>query len=372
MKAVKGKIAAVFVAATIGATGLFAPTTARASHELLNVQEFRNFIDANTDTSFIFIKYLAYRFFVELNFALNQHLYNAAVARGGGSDRSSLDGRSYASQEFGRGMAAGSLFGLGEDVSVWASGSHTSSENDFVGTAFESDTNSASFGADIRVDEIATLGAFLSFSNTDTTSSFNNGGSETDSVSFGPYVSAVVNDNVSVDASFGFLFMESDNKRNPAGAAAAITGGQTGTGIFGSANLNYSRWMDALNLNGRVGVTASNVRNKGYVDSTATLVRGSSSSSAQFQFEAQASYYFDNFAPFARVMYQVEASPDIATAAGTPQPANDKDEFVIAGGVNLFGFGPVTGGINYSRTLAHSDFDSWTVSGQISIALGGN
>ena len=376
MKTINGKLAAAVVAVTIGMAGAFVPSTARASPENLN-----NFIDGNSPSNnvvgqgFLFGGPLAglanilsgHDMWGPIGISMANMLWETHKA----DDRFVPDKRSDASWSFGRGMAAGGLFGLGDDASVWASGSHNSAENDFAATAFESDTKSASFGGDVRLDEIATLGAFLSLSDTESSTSFNGGGSETNTVSFGPYVSAVVNENVFVDASFGFLFMESDNRRTPVGGGTVITGGQGGTGMFGAANLNYSRWLENVNLNGRVGVTAANVRNESYTDSTGVAIAGFGSETVQLQLEAQASYFFDNFAPFVRFGYNVEASPDIATAPGTPQPANDKDEFTVGGGVNLFGFGPVSGGINYSRTLARSEFSSWTVVGQISVALGG-
>ncbi len=258
-----------------------------------------------------------------------------------------------------------------DGAALWASGSYSSSEDDFAATAYDSKSWGTSFGGDIKLTDWATAGVFVSYGESDTDTAFNRGGADAQTVSFGPYISAIVNEFVYVDASFGFSFTNIDNRRIAPGTTAVITGEQDATGIFGSANVNVTHWIDNLNLAGRVGVIGSNSQNDNYTDSTGAGITGTSSSLAQLQVEGQATYYFQNVAPFARVGYHIEASEDIATALGTLQPANDKDEIVVGGGVNLFGLGPLSGGVSYSKTLARENFDSWTVMGQVSYVFGG-
>ncbi len=273
-------------------------------------------------------------------------------------------------REFGKGMAAGGAFP--DDVTLWTSGSFTSSEDDFPGTSFDSKTGSVSFGGDIKIEDWVTAGAFVSLSDTDTDTAFNFGGADTKGISFGPYISGTLNKFMYVDMSVGVSLLDVSNHRIAPGTTLVITGDQYARSVFAAANLNASHWMGNLGLSGRVGISGSKTTNDDYTDSTGVLIGGSGSGQAQVQIEGQVSYLVKIALPFLKVTYNRDVlSSDIATPIGTPQPANDKDEVVVAAGVNVFGLGPFSASASFSKTFARENFDSWTASGQISYKFGG-
>jgi len=267
--------------------------------------------------------------------------------------------------EFGSGIAAG-------DGSAGMSGflalSRSSAEDDFVSTAYDSDTNSLSFGADKSFGDSMTVGLSASYSSTDTTSTFNGGSTDTTGWSLSPYAAFVINDMVSIDASAGLSRSESDNTRVAAGAT--ITGTQDSSSRFAALNLNVSTWKGNVGLSGRAGYTYSNTDNDAFTESNGTAIASSSSTFKQISLGGQVSYYAGTVMPYAKLTYNRELGKDrIVVAAGQAQPSNDADEVVLGGGLSIFGSGAMSGGLDISKTLSRSNFDGTAVSGSLSITF---
>lgn len=258
------------------------------------------------------------------------------------------------------------------NVSAWTSISHGEFENEFPLTRYDSDTMSWSVGADYQLAEEFFLGAFFVYSDTDTNTPFNRGGADASTVSFGPYASYRFNDWLSGDFSVGYTSSDIDNSRTTA-AGVRITGEQESRGWFTATNANVTHWIQNWALGGRVGFIFSEARNGSYTDSTNTRILRTQSNLGQLQLEAQARYYVPEIAagvsalPYVKVAYNNDFDRDkIRTAAGNAQPPNDEDEVALGFGATLFGEGPVSGGIDVSKTFAREDFGAWSLTGRLS------
>lgn len=75
---------------------------------------------------------------------------------------------------------------LTDRLSIWASGNYSEAESTFTATAFESETTSGAVGLDYAVSDFATVGATVSYAETDTVSSFNGGGSDSEVYTIAP------------------------------------------------------------------------------------------------------------------------------------------------------------------------------------------
>ena len=260
------------------------------------------------------------------------------------------------------GIAAGDE--AGSQLSVWTSVNYSEAESDFAATAYKSDTTSGSIGLDYVVSDQVSVGAFLSYGETDTTSAFNGGGSDTQSITFGPYVSLVVDDIFSVDGSIGYTSSSIDSTRLV--GAVIGTGKQDGDTVFVSANLNAQKWYGNWGVGGRAGFSYSSTDNDSYTDSLGTTFAATESGLGQLQLGAKLSYYTANLLPYFGATYMYDAISDDVITTTPLQPANDNDEVQLEAGIALFGDGAWSGGLSGNYSLLREEYDAWGIGGNIS------
>jgi len=267
---------------------------------------------------------------------------------------------------FETGIAAGEQAAVTSDnVSVWSSINYSEAESDFTATAFDSETVSGSVGMDYVLSKFVTLGAYISYSDTDTKSAFNGGSSDTETFSIGPYATFVVDDNFSVDASIGYSTSDIDNTRTV--GAVVATGSQNGDTVFMSIGLNGMKWYDNIGVSGRVGWSYSDTDNDSYTDSLSTAFAATDSQLGQIQVGGQVSYYTENFMPYIGATYVYDAISDDVTTVTPPQPENDDDEIRLEGGLSIFGSGAFSGGLSANYTVLREDYEAWGVGGNVAV-----
>ncbi|MEP0069914.1 autotransporter outer membrane beta-barrel domain-containing protein [Pyruvatibacter sp.] len=290
---------------------------------------------------------------------LNNHLTNIQTTR-------ALDGVQISGLPM-SGISAGeNQTPLGQNISAWVSYSRNETENDAPGIAYESDTDSVSVGLDFILGGPLTVGFFVSQSWTDTDSSFNRGGSDTESTTFGPYISVTVTDWLALDASFGHTSSSTDNRRVTA-VGTTVTGTQDGTTNYYSFGAGLSHWFEGgIGLSGRAGYNNSNTKNDAYTDSTATAIAATKSNLAQIQVGGRAMYYTQNFMPYVGVTYINDVKRDKVRTAANPQPANDEDDVLIQTGLSLYGETAFSGSLDFNYNAAREQNDAWGVGGNVS------
>jgi len=262
------------------------------------------------------------------------------------------------------GIAAGEEgSAITDKLSVWASANYSEAESDFAPTAYKSETTGGSVGVDYVVSDFVTVGAFLSYNDTDTTTAFNAGGSDTKSITFGPYASFVVDDMFSVDASVGYTTSDIDNSRTV--GAVVATGNQDGDTAFVSVGLNAMKWYDNIGLSGRVGWSYSDTDNDTYTDSLGTVFAATNSQLGQVSVGGKVSYYAGSFMPYVGATFKQDVISNNVTTVAPPSPANDKNEVSLEAGVSLFGDGPLSGGISANYSVLREDFEGWGLGANI-------
>lgn len=263
------------------------------------------------------------------------------------------------------GIAAGEqASALTDKLSIWASANYSEAESDFAPTAYKSETVGGSVGVDYILSDYVTLGAFLSYNDTDTNSSFNGGSADTQAITFGPYASFVVDDMFNIDASIAYTTSDIDNTRTV--GAVVATGNQDGDSMFVSVGLNAMKWYDNIGVSGRLGWTYSDTDNDAYTDSLGTAFAATDSQLGQISLGGKVSYYGGGYMPYIGATYRYDAISDNVTTVAPPSPANDKDEVQLEAGISLFGDGPLSGGISGNYTVLREEFDGWGVGGNIS------
>ncbi len=263
------------------------------------------------------------------------------------------------------GIAAGEQSSaLTDNLSVWAGAHYFEGESDFAPTAFESETVGGTVGLDYTVSDYVTVGAFISYNDTDTTSAFNGGSADTQAITIGPYANFVVDDIFSVDASIAYTSNDIDNTRTV--GAVVATGSQDGDSMYVSVGLNAMKWYDNVGLSGRLGWAYSDTDNDAYTDSLGTTFGATDSQLGQISLGGKVSYYGGSYMPYVGATYKYDAISDNVNTVTPPSPANDNDEVLLEAGINLFGDGPLSGGISADYSVLRDDYDGWGIGGRVS------
>ncbi len=264
------------------------------------------------------------------------------------------------------GVAAGEQSSaLTDNLSLWASVNYSESESDFAPTAYKSETVGGTVGLDYTVSDYVTVGAFISYNDTDTTSAFNGGSADTQAITIGPYASFVVDEIFNVDASIAYTTNDIDNTRTV--GAAVATGNQDGDSLYVSVGLNAMKWYDNnIGLSGRLGWAYSDTDNDSYTDSLGTTFGATDSQLGQISLGGKVNYYGGSYMPYIGATYKYDAISDNVNTVTPPSPANDKDEVLLEAGVSLFGDGNLSGGISGNYSVLREDYDGWGIGGNIS------
>jgi len=294
-----------------------------------------------------------------LSLTMQNHFFALALGRQnlGTGEVSMLD------NQFG--IAAGEQSSaLTDNLSVWASANYSESESDFAPTAYKSETVGGTVGLDYTVSDYVTVGAFISYNDTDTTSAFNGGSADTQAITIGPYASFVVDDMFNIDASIAYTSNDIDNTRTV--GAVVATGNQDGDSMYVSVGLNAMKWYDNVGLSGRLGWAYSDTDNDAYTDSLGTTFAATDSQLGQISLGGKVSYYGGSYMPYVGATYKYDAISDNVNTVTPPSPANDKDEVLLEAGISLFGDGPLSGGISGNYSVLREEYDGWGVGGNIS------
>lgn len=94
---------------------------------------------------------------------------------------------------------------------------------------------------------------------------------------------------------------------------------------------------------------------------TVLPIRGGSGSGL-LGLEANASYLWGDFEPFARITYEIDLSHDNVL---TPGAANDTNDILVGLGVNWYLNDGVSAGVSYERSLDRDDFEADSITIQL-------
>lgn len=276
--------------------------------------------------------------------------------------------------KFGTGLSAGTVDDYLPNLSVWSSYSFSDFEDDHPTTAMDGNSNSVFFGFDSQpVSDNTIFGFSFGFDWTDTDSRVNGGGSsETESYTISPYVVYIINDNFDVDAAFGFTGSDNDNVRRAGGlpTGAPITSNSDTKTLFGSVNVNYTRWVDNWNFTASTGVSRSHSKTDEYTDSVGTPIPSQSSTLNTISVRGKVMYYWETAQPYVSVRFDWDnVMDDVDIGVGQVAPSNDSTGVALGGGVNFKITDTISGGASLEYTLGRQDFDNLLASVNLRWAL---
>lgn len=289
-----------------------------------------------------------------------------------GGPQSALPGESdklLASRHYGPGMAAAAL---GDRASLWASVAWTSFDEDHPTIAFNGDSVSGFLGADYLFTDRFVAGVAVGAENTDVTSTFNAGGSNSDGITGLGYAAFVFNRYLSADASFGYTGVYDIDQRRTA-LGVPITGSTDGWRWFGAVNLNGTYTVDGWTASGNVGYLRSSSHTDGFTESNGNVVPSGNTALGQVRVGGRLSYSLPapqsnlpRITPYVSGLFEWDHDrTKISVAAGQAVPPDDRTDFVVGGGLSFAFSDRVGGGIEATTVLGRANFNSTTVSGNI-------
>ena len=264
-----------------------------------------------------------------------------------------------------QGMSAGDpQHGIG----VWANYGYTDYENDFSATEFDGRTHTGLIGIDFMPTSNTIVGVALGYENSETDTTFNIGDVESNGYTVAPYVGIALNDYISADASFGFSKIE--NEQSMSFFTLLTESDFDSKRWFATGNLNGFYPVNNWLLSGQFGVLWAKNEQEQYQETFVVLgtpvtrtVAARDSELKQFYLSAEAAYSMNQFEPYARVSYVRDFSRTrLQLDPSLPQPSDDKDDFLVGGGLRMFAKNGFSGNLEYSKRLGRDDFDEDIVS----------
>ncbi len=282
-------------------------------------------------------------------------------------DRISTGSLSNTIKQNSTGMAAGDP---ANGVGVWVSYGYSDFENDFSSTQFDGRTHTALLGIDFMPTSNTVVGIAFGIENTETDTDFNSGDQKTNGFTVAPYAGVSINEHVSVDVSLGYSKLDNEQQ-----SVFPITG--LGD-IPAESDYDSERWFVNGNINGfyslnnwlftgQFGLLWAKNRQEQYQDILVGAgprnVLGRVTRLEQFYLTTEAAYTIDQFEPYARVSYVRDFSRTrLQLDPSLEQPSDDKDEFLVGGGLRVFANQSISGNFEYNKRLGRDDFEEDIVS----------
>jgi hypothetical protein len=252
------------------------------------------------------------------------------------------------------------------NVGAWASGGYTDYEDDFVSTALDGDTTIGLIGIDIAPTEYLLLGVAVGYENSDVVTTFNFGAIESDGYTVAPYFGLIFNDHFSIDGSFGYSEIDSDQTRvgvSLVPGGVVFSSSPSSERYFATVNLNAITTVGNWFLGGRGGFFYAKNDQDAFIESSSSPLvadinnAGFETEIKQWNIGGEIGYGIGNFEPFARGSYErLFDSTEIIVLSG-PQPSNDEDSYLVGGGVRYFGTDGLSASLEWDRRLGRDNFD---------------
>ncbi|MCP5144588.1 MAG: autotransporter outer membrane beta-barrel domain-containing protein [Gammaproteobacteria bacterium] len=263
---------------------------------------------------------------------------------------------------------------------LWSNYNHVDQRSDFVNArneslGFDSSLNSGIVGAHRLFAERWLLGAAIGYDDMSISTAFNGGKSNAEAIMVTPYIAWLVSDHISIDASYGYTWLDYEQHRIAPDNGSPIDSTFDGARWFLSANLAGAWQVNEWQLGARIGYLYVRETHDAYVEQTRA---GSPVSTrlwtvdqrrvtlSQINFGADIARTFEKFEPFAYAVYRNDLSrSEGQDAGGLPEDLGavrsaDDDEFELGFGLRMRGESAWSSAVEFSRIFSRTDYASWT------------
>jgi Autotransporter beta-domain len=214
--------------------------------------------------------------------------------------------------------------------------------------------NLAMGGVDYTFGNNVILGVAYTGDRTRVDTQFNNGSLGGNGYSVAPYIAVPFGRNWVFDASIGWGRNKISQVDNGT-AGFSLTGNTTDARFFSSLAVSYAAQVGKLLWTGKGAYLFSEDKLSQFTQSNNVLVPSTTTRVAQLRLGGQLAYDAGGIVPFAGLTYIYDTQAPTQPVFGGFTPANDRDAWQVALGVNFYSRGPLSGGVQYSQDTSRKE-----------------
>jgi outer membrane autotransporter protein len=188
---------------------------------------------------------------------------------------------------------------------VWVDASGSYISNDAAGKAYEGGGPTFLSGIDATIDNAWVVGFSAGYNRADLNVNVFDGNRVTEGAILGPYVSYVVNDHVTVDASFTYTRLATDFTTGPTNP---VRGSFNSNRFAGAANVNYFDVLGPVSIVGSIGYAYAYEHADRFLDSVARAFGTSVDRYGAVKLGLELSYPMGAFEPYLPLGYEYDTT----------------------------------------------------------------
>lgn len=252
-------------------------------------------------------------------------------------------------------------------LNVWGNGGYTSLERTDTGGELDGRVINGVVGIDYMVKKNAVVGLAFAYEDTDIDTTFNAGTFKGSGYTVAPYVGFAVSEKLTLDASFGYSFLEYDTTTGAQFGGATSSFDATRYFIAANATGRFMFKGDKVRLSPKLGVLYLEEEQDAFTNSAGTAVAENTISLGRVSLGAELGYRVQKVEPYLKAAVEYDWEHENAVDLGNGNFSADDEVGVVAGGgINLFLSDRLSGRIEGTmNSLGRENLDVWSVTGKL-------
>lgn len=250
-------------------------------------------------------------------------------------------------QRFAQGQTGISAGEDGHSYGIWVSGSGSVIDNSEAANQFDGTSAFGTVGFDYQPNDFLVVGISVFTELTSLNTQYNIGEVDRQGYSLVPYAAYSFGQGTSVDAMLGLTYLTADVSRG----GGLASGEYSGYRVMTAVNAHHNLALGAFNVRADIGYMYAHERQGSYTESGTNLAVGEEVTSlGQGKIGGRIGYGLAEAEPYVQAHYLRDfVRDDLSGLAGSPQrPENDRDEVLVAVGLDWFPTATESVGLEFS------------------------
>ena len=261
-----------------------------------------------------------------------------------------------AGRDFGQmGLSAGATADNG--LGIWINASYINTEDKHFVSQSDGDMFMVIAGIDKRVTDDAAIGIAFTYEDNEEDTNIRSAGAgmaESSAFTVAPYGVAMLTDSVTLDASAGFSWVDSDKR-----SAAGVTSSFDSTRLFMALNLNGYASAGKFDLSSSFGWLSAWEEVEAYVDSAAQASSEKTNELSQVSVKGEVSYPTETVEPY--INMRLEKDLTWTDVVGI---VHDEYGATLGGGIRFWA-GNMIGELNGEVDVGREQFEQYSIMGNL-------
>lgn len=251
---------------------------------------------------------------------------------------------------------------------IWGNGGYTSIERTDTGGELDGRVINGVVGLDYLFQKNVVAGLAVGYEDTDVDTTFNSGTFKGSGYTVAPYVGFAVSDKLTLDASFGYSWVEYDTTTGAQFGGATSSFDATRYFIAANATGRYMFQNNKLRLSPKVGILYLSEDQDAFTTSAGAAVAENTISLGRATVGAELGYRVQPMIePYLKAAVEYDWEHEDAVDLGNGNFSSDDEVGAVAGGgINLFLTDRLTGRIEGTmNSLGRDNLEVWSVTGKL-------